>query len=89
MKGCPDDLMFELVHLKYNNKTLLFFVSVLPGVCTNSFSIIVRAIDYILLLVFLQYPRNDRLSDNTDATIIHHSSPKCVKPLYVDRRICL
>lgn len=61
----------------------------LPGVCKNSFSIVIRAIDDTLLLIFLQYPRNYRLSDNTDTTIIHHSCPECVKLLCVDRCVCL
>lgn len=58
-------------------------MSVLPGVCKNSFSIVIRAIDNTLLLILLQYPRNDGLSDNTDAPIVHHSRPECVKTLHV------
>lgn len=57
--------------------------------CKNSFSVVIRAIDNTLLLMFLQYTRNDCLSNNTDATIIHHSCPKCVEPFNVDISIGL
>lgn len=54
------------------------FNVLLPRMCKNSFSIVIGAINYSLLLVFLQNTRNYCLSNNTDAPIIHHSCPKCV-----------
>lgn len=54
-----------------------------PRVRINSLSIVVGAVDHTLLLVFLQDTRNNRLSNDTDATIIHHGRPECVEPLCV------
>lgn len=64
-------------------------LGVLPRVRGNCFSIVIRTIDNTLLLIFLQYPRNDCLGNYTDPMIVHHSCPKCVQPLYVNRRVCL
>lgn len=96
LEQCWDDVRFpdfmsELVlDQNLNTKHKGFYYScALPWVCKNSFSIVIRAIDNTLLLIFLQYPRNDRLSNDTDATIIYHSCPKCVKPLYVYWCVCL
>lgn len=50
----------------------------LPWMCKNSFSIVIGAINYSLLLMFLQYTRNYCLSNDTDAAIIHHSCSECV-----------
>lgn len=73
----------------WSPKYLKYMFCALPWVCKNCFSVVIRAIDNTLLLMFLQYTRNNCLSNNTDATIIHHSCPKCVKPFSVDICICL
>lgn len=49
----------------------------------NSLSVVVGAVDHTLLLMFLQDTGNNRLSNDTDAAIIHHGRPECVEPLCV------
>lgn len=67
-----------------NSKNLVLkFHFEVPWVRINSLSIVVGAIDHTLLLMFLQDTGNNRLSNDTDATIIHHGRPECVEPLCV------
>ncbi|TNN66418.1 hypothetical protein EYF80_023325 [Liparis tanakae] len=65
--------------------------NVWPSVITqDAFGLDARAkLHRAVALVEHLYPRNDGLSDNTDAPIVHHSRPECVKTLHVYRRVRL
>lgn len=50
----------------------------LPRMSKHYLAVVIGAVHYTLLLIFLKYPRNDRLCNNSDTAIIHHNCADCV-----------
>lgn len=56
---------------------------------THSLAVVVGAVDDALLLLFLQDTRHYGLSNDADASVIHHYRAECVQPLLVNISVCL